>query len=175
MTFSFAISHEILSQQVFVFLAVFARLGAMIMTMPAIGAESVPPNVRLVLALVLTFTIVGLVTGGYPVLPETLFGLISFLIAEIIIGLIIGGILRMVMSAVQVAGSLIAFQSSLAFAQNFDPTQGVQGALIGTFLSLAAVTIFVWSTRLKPAATARARTAWRTLMKPCRCARRMML
>src|SRR5262245_42738784 len=28
--------------------------------------------------------------------------------------------------------------------------------------SLAAVTIFVWSTRLKPAATAHSRTAWRT-------------
>ncbi len=141
MSFSFSISHDFLSQQVFVFLAVFARMGALVMVMPALGAESVPANVRLVLGLALSVLVYAFVVETYPQMPVTSLALIVFAIAELLIGLAIGAIVRLVMSAVQTAGTLIAFQTSLAFAQNYDPTQGVQSALIGTFLSITAVTI----------------------------------
>ena len=141
MTFPIPISEGLLVQEVFVYLAVFARLSAMVMTFPALGSQTVPQQIRLIMALALTIIVTPLVTVGYPEIPSTLFGMVLFIGAEVLIGLIIGGIVRLVMSAVQVAGTLIAFQSGLAFAQNFDPTQGVQGALFGTFLSIVAVTI----------------------------------
>jgi len=141
MSFSIPISEGLLVQEVFVYLAVFARLSAMIMTFPALGSQSMPQQIRLVVALALTIIVTPLVTLGYPQIPTALFGMVLFIGAEVLIGLVIGGIVRLVMSATQVAGTLIAFQSGLAFAQNFDPTQGVQGALFGTFLSLVAVTI----------------------------------
>jgi flagellar biosynthesis protein FliR len=40
------------------------------------------------------------------------------------------------MSALETAGTLIAMQTGLAFAQTFDPGQGTQSAMISTFLSL---------------------------------------
>jgi flagellar biosynthetic protein FliR len=43
---------------------------------------------------------------------------------------------RLIMSALETAGYLIAAQSGLAFAQTFDPGQGTQGAMVSTFLSL---------------------------------------
>ena len=45
------------------------------------------------------------------------------------------------LAAMQTAGSAIAFQMGLGFAVSADPTQGQQGALVGTFLSLLALTL----------------------------------
>lgn len=144
MTFSFSLEQAFLSQTIFVFLAAFTRLGSMVMVLPAFGATTVPPRIRLFIALALTAVVTPLIVSGFPLLPSTALSLGGFIIVEAILGLAIGLIVRLVMSSVQVAGTLIAFQSGLAFAQNFDPTQGVQGALIGTFLSVIAVTfIFV--------------------------------
>jgi flagellar biosynthetic protein FliR len=47
----------------------------------------------------------------------------------------------MVLSAVQVAGNVIATQTGLAFAQTFDASQGTQSALVSMFLSLLAITL----------------------------------
>ena len=117
MSFSIAMSDGFLAQQAFVLLAVFTRLGAMVMTFPALGAESVPARIRLVIALALTAIVVPLVEAGYPDLPGTAFGIGAFVFAEALVGLIVGSLVRLVMSGVQTAGSIIAFQTGLAFAQ----------------------------------------------------------
>src|SRR5690606_3766489 len=55
-----------------------------------------------------------------------------------------GGVLRLLLSALHVAGSIIAQQSGLAAAQFFDPTQMTQGAITSTFMTLMGlVMIFV--------------------------------
>ena len=51
------------------------------------------------------------------------------------------------MSALQVAGTIIATQTGLAFAQTFDPSQNQQSAIIGTFLSLLGI-VLVFETGL---------------------------
>jgi flagellar biosynthetic protein FliR len=50
---------------------------------------------------------------------------------------------RIVMSAVQVAGSVIAMQLGLSFAMSVDPAQGGQGAVLSAFLSLLALTLIL--------------------------------
>jgi flagellar biosynthetic protein FliR len=45
------------------------------------------------------------------------------------------------MSALQVAGYLIATQTGLAYAQTIDPTQGQSGAIVGNFFSLLGATM----------------------------------
>ncbi len=139
MTISFA--QEFLVQQVFVFLAIFARLGSMIMVFPAFSSSYVPTRVRLVFALAVAFLVMPLVLDSFPAIPETSMSAAFFVGAEALLGLTIGVIVRLVLSALQVAGTLIAFQTSLAMAQNFDPSQGVQGALVGSFLSLLGVVL----------------------------------
>ena len=44
-------------------------------------------------------------------------------------------------SALHVAGTVIAFKSGLAYALTMDPSQGVQGALIASFLSILGVVV----------------------------------
>jgi flagellar biosynthetic protein FliR len=126
--------------EVFVFLLTFARVGAMVMLMPAIGEMAVPVRVRLMLALAVSFVMVPL-TGPTPAIPGQPLALASLVGSEVLVGLIVGMTARLVMSALQVAGSTIAMQTGLGFVQAIDPAFGVQGAIVGTFLSLLAVTV----------------------------------
>ena len=135
------LSINILPDTAFVFLLVFSRLGAMLMMMPAIGENGIPARVRLIMALLLTLIIMPLVAGSYGKLPDTVVGTATLIVFEIAVGIFIGMAARLIMSALHVAGNIIAMQMSLAFAQNVDPTQGHQGALVATFLNLLAVAL----------------------------------
>lgn len=132
---------NVLPQTVFIFLLVFARLGSMLMLLPALGEISVSPRIRLVLALGLVVILMPVVGPAYGVMPSTVGGLASIVISEMLVGFFIGVSARLVMSALQVAGTVIAFQTGLAFAQNVDPTQGIQSALVGSFLAVLAVVL----------------------------------
>jgi flagellar biosynthetic protein FliR len=129
-----------LSGPVLVYMLVFARVGAMVMLLPNIGENGVPARVRLVLALAISFALAPTVMNQYPqTAPATSIAL-SFLIAkETTIGILVGTMARIITSALNVAGYLIATQTGLAYAQTLDPTQGEQGAVLGNFLSILGV------------------------------------
>ncbi|NWH08223.1 MAG: flagellar type III secretion system protein FliR [Alphaproteobacteria bacterium] len=136
-----------LAEQSFGFMAVFARVGAMVMLFPAIGDQNVPARFRLTFALALSGVLAPAILPMMPKLPDQPLALAALMGGEILTGLTIGLTTRLVMSALQVAGSTIAMQTGLGFVQAVDPTFGAQGALLGTFLSLTAVT-FIFATGL---------------------------
>ncbi len=130
-----------LPTEVFAFLLVFSRLGAMIMLMPALGETAIPQRVRLVIALSLSFLIYTLVKTSLPAIPDSPLMLAMLIFFEILVGLLIGTSIRLLMSALHTAGTVIAMQMGLAMAQAFDPAQGAQSALMATFLTLMAVVL----------------------------------
>jgi flagellar biosynthetic protein FliR len=67
--------------------------------------------------------------------------LIAMLARELLIGAVLGMTARLAMSALQVAGSVIAQQLGLGFVTAIDPTQGQQGVLVGNFLGVLGVTL----------------------------------
>jgi len=67
---------------------------------------------------------------------------IVMLVEEIVIGAVLGLTARLTISALDVAGSVIAQQLGLGFVTSIDPTQGEQGAILGNFLTLLGVTLF---------------------------------
>ena len=131
----------LLPQLAAVFLLIFARLGTLVMLMPAIGDRAVPTNIRLVFALVLTLLFYPVTAAIMPPVPTSLYAIAVLAAGEMLTGFIIGMSARLVLAAMQVAGASIAFQMGLGFAVSNDPTQGQQGALIGTFLSMLALTM----------------------------------
>lgn len=115
----------------------FARIGAIVMLLPGFGDQSVPAQLRLGLALMLA---VVLRPQGVA-MPEAPLAMAGLLIGEVVIGLMIGAIARLVMSALAVAAQIIGLETGLAFAQTTDPTMGQAGLVIGSFLSLLGVTL----------------------------------
>ncbi len=127
--------------QPYIFLAVFMRLGTMMMVFPAFSESTVSVRIRLMIALTITFVMVPLVAGTYPPQPATVAGMFYLFGTEFIVGIFIAGAARLIMAALHTAGFTMGFQTSLAFAQNFDPTQGIQSALLATFLSILGITL----------------------------------
>ena len=138
-----------LSGLILVYLLVFARTGAMVMLLPAIGETSVPPLVRLVLALAISIALAPTVASNYPhVAPQNTLALGLLIAQEVTAGILIGTMSRIIMSALQVAGTLIATQTGLAYAQTVDPTsQGEQSAIVGNFFSMLGV-VLIFATNL---------------------------
>ncbi|MDR3500585.1 MAG: flagellar biosynthetic protein FliR [Parvibaculum sp.] len=135
------INLDILPQTAYVFVLVFARLGSMIMLMPAIGEISIPARVRLLFGLILSAIMMPVVAGSFGPVPSSVPGLALAVVYEVLVGIFVGMAAQLIMSALHVAGNIIAMQTGLAFAQNVDPTQGTQSAMVVSFLSMLAVAL----------------------------------
>jgi flagellar biosynthetic protein FliR len=123
------------------FMLVFARIGTMVMLLPGLGEMTMPVRVRLTVALVLSAMFLPLHRNAYTIdLKE--FGPVLFMLGhEIVIGAILGLVARLSISALQVAGAVIAQQMGLGFVTAIDPAQGQQNVIVGNFLAMLGLTL----------------------------------
>ena len=133
--------HYATAQQVFVAALVFARVGAMVMTIPGLGDQPAPAQTRLAFALLLALVIAPIAAPHLGALPDTIGGMGGAIVKEVLIGLMIGAILRMFLASMAAAGEIMSIQTSLSFAQTVDPSQGANGSTLGAFLSLLGVVL----------------------------------
>lgn len=127
----------------FIIFAVFCRVGALIMTAPGFSDFSLSPRIRLAVALAISLALAPIAAPAFPAGAgqsglASMTGLIG---AEILAGGFLGLTARAVMSALNVAGQIIALQMGLALAQIFDPSQEIQGALVSSFLAVLGATL----------------------------------
>ena len=123
------------------FLLIFARIGTMVMLLPGLGELTVSPRVRLTIALVLTAVILPLHRNDYQIDLRAFGPVLLMLGQELLIGAVLGLLARLTISALQIAGSVIAQQMGLGFVTAVDPTQGQQGVIVGNFLAVLGVTL----------------------------------
>ncbi|RUT33113.1 flagellar type III secretion system protein FliR [Arsenicitalea aurantiaca] len=136
------VSIDWLPEAAFQYFLIFARVGTMLMLIPALGEGMIPARMRLSFALMFSLVLFPLLRAGLPGLPGEVMGILALLFHELLIGLILGAIARVFVMSAQVAGSIIAFQIGLSVAQAADPTsEGMQGAVIGSFLSFLGITL----------------------------------
>jgi len=133
--------------QVFLTGLVFARVAAMVMLIPGFGETPAPVRVRVAFALLLALVIAPIASPTIPAVPDTMSGLGLAVIKEILIGLMIGAILRMFLGALATAGEIISIETTLSFAQTANPAFGQGGSTIASFLTLVGV-VLVMSTNL---------------------------
>ncbi|MGO3933887.1 flagellar biosynthetic protein FliR [Rhodopseudomonas pseudopalustris] len=123
------------------FLLTFARIGSMMMLMPGFGETNIPTRIKLSIALALTLIILPLHRSAYQIDMQSLAPLIVLMLHEVVIGIVLGATARVTLSALQVAGTVIAQQLGLGFVTAVDPTQGQQGLLVGNFLTLLGLAL----------------------------------
>jgi len=135
------------AQQVFAAGLVFARIGAIIMLIPGIGEGFIPPRIRLAFALSLALMMFPLVGAAAPRIPVDAGGMALAVIKELLIGMMIGGILRMFMTSLASAGEIVSLQTTLSFSQTANPMQAQPSTTVGTFLGLIGV-VLIFTTDL---------------------------
>ncbi len=126
---------------------IFLRVGAMVMLLPAIGEAVVPPRIRLGLALMLALCLGPIAGPTLPPMPQSVGDMGGQLFKELFIGLMLGSILQIVQVALDIAGEIMAIQTTLAFSQTANPAEAQPGASVASFLALVGVAL-IFSTNL---------------------------
>jgi len=124
-------------------LLVFVRISGVLLAAPFFGQLSIPVRVRVLLAVLLAYSLSGLVPGPLPPHADQALGFIVAVALEALTGLLLGFAAHMIFWAVEMAGDLIGFQIGLHMAQVFNPLEGHAANPLGRLLSLAALMIFV--------------------------------
>lgn len=132
---------ELLPASLFAVLLVFVRMGGALMFLPGYGESYVSPRVRLLLALMIALLATPILAPRLPPEPASAALLTLLLLGEFVIGAFIGGVARMLMSALTVAGMTMAYMSTLANALVQDPASAQQGSIFGAFLNITALVV----------------------------------
>lgn len=124
-------------------LLVFVRVGGVLVAAPFFGHPSIPVRLRVLLAVLLAYAVVGLVPGGLPFEPGSAVGLLAAVAVEALTGLTLGFAAQFIFYAVQFAGEVLGFQMGLGLAQVFDPVNGASTNPLGRFLVLTLLLVFL--------------------------------
>jgi len=112
------------------FLLIFARTLAFFMTVPLFSYRTIPTLFKIGFSFFLSIVI-------FTSMEPSVFALdhhyILLLLKEVTVGLAIGLIAYIILSAVQIAGGFIDFQMGFAIANVVDPQTGAQSPIIGQF------------------------------------------
>ncbi len=128
--------------QITVFFLVFARTAGLMQLAPIFSNRDLFPNVRSALAFSFS-TLILFVIPMPSQFPTTLFGLILAVIAEFLIGAIMGFTVQILIAGVEFAGTLIDIQAGLSAAAQLDPSSGQSSSIIATFLRHIVIISFV--------------------------------
>ena len=119
-----------------------ARVLGLFAIAPIFSSVGLSQQVRVLIGLAVAFAM----APGLPPMPAipagSWVGLI-ILAQQMLIGMLIGLTLRVVFSAIDVAGEMIGLQMGLSFAVFYDPQNAGQSAVLSEFLGLLATLIFL--------------------------------
>ncbi|HYD30418.1 MAG TPA: flagellar biosynthetic protein FliR [Azospirillaceae bacterium] len=128
-----------LISQIYAWLLVFTRIGTAFSIMPTMAEPFISTRIRLLLALMISVVVAPYVRQYLPPMPKSGLGMAMLIGQEVLIGIFIGTLARLLMSALETAGMIIAIQSSLANAFVFNPAMASQGSLPGALMGMVGV------------------------------------
>lgn len=125
------------------FLLIAVRVLALIEVAPLLSSDGVPQVAKVGLAgFAAAAVLPGVKAAGYPI-PADGAAYALLLIGEAMIGLIMGFFLSILQSAFSMAGQFFSLQIGFGAMETFDPLAQIEIPLMGQFLNLIAMFVFV--------------------------------
>ncbi len=126
------------------FVLVLLRVSAIIVTIPVISEGTVPAKVKAALSILTALIVFPLVASQMPPTKHMHFiELIFLMTGEVLIGITIGFVARLVFAAIQLAGDIIGFQMGFSVASVIDPLSSQQVSIITELQYLIAMMVFL--------------------------------
>ena len=122
---------------------IMARVSALMMSAPFLGATNIPKTARIGLALLLSIILLPVVHVEAAARPLGALDLILGMGHEIIIGLLIGFSTQLLMAGIVLSGQLNGVQMGFAIANLIDPSNMGQISIIAILKSMLALLVFV--------------------------------
>lgn len=120
----------------------FLRVLAVLTAAPVFSSRSIPIRAKVALA----FLVALAAQASLPIMPVIGFNdpqALAVAIQQVGVGLAIGFAVRVVFSAVELAGEVVGFQMGLNFAAFFDPAIGAQSSAVARFFGQMASMLFL--------------------------------
>ncbi len=131
-----------------VYLLVFVRCFALIMTLPMFSMRAASRIAKVAIAGYMAFFIFGNIDASVysPYIGDegsSSMLYILLLVGEALIGIIMGFFISIIFAAFSAAGQFLAFQMGLSAASSYDALSQVENPLMGQFFNLVAMLIFM--------------------------------
>lgn len=120
----------------------FLRALAVFTSAPVFSSRAFPIRARIALAFFIALAAQPTL-GDLPVISITGSGAMGAVVQQVGVGLAIGFAIRVVFSAVELAGEVVGFQMGLNFASFFDPSLNTQSSAVAKFFGQMATFLFV--------------------------------
>ena len=129
--------------QILGFFIIFTRIGGLMVAAPVLGDNNIPMQIKVALAFVMSLVF-------YPILAAPSLGsnpqlldVVTLTLREFAAGALMGFSIRVLFTAMALAGEVIGFQMGVGIANIFDPASETQIALIGQLYMIFALLLFV--------------------------------
>lgn len=129
--------------QVLSLVIILTRVAPLLFLMPVLGSTSVPAQVKIMLALMISLILVPVVQVNPKLISNAPLGLIMLVLTEIMLGGTLAIFARCVFAATEIAGQMVGVQMGMGMAGVLDPQLGSQVSLVGMLWNLAAILIFL--------------------------------
>ncbi len=130
-------------EQIKAFILIFIRVSIVLFLLPIFGSNIIQMRLKAGLALIIAGILCTVIKPDINLFPETLLSAANLILSECVIGMIIGLMIRMFFTAVQLAGQLIGFQMGFAIVNILDPQTGTQASIIAQFGYWIVVLVFL--------------------------------
>ncbi|WP_331256414.1 flagellar biosynthetic protein FliR [Candidatus Bealeia paramacronuclearis] len=125
-------------------MVVFCRVAGVLMVLPGFSENYILGRMRVLMAMLFSLVMTPVLSSSIVTQEIGSAASLGTLLLEFGIGVFIGTLSRIAMSAMDVAGNIIGFQINLANASVFNPAQGDHAAVTSSFLGMMAlIMIFV--------------------------------
>jgi flagellar biosynthetic protein FliR len=122
----------------FSFVMVIARIGGAMTLLPGLGEAQPPALVRVGLAVGVTALLLPGIAPSIPPVPEASAQAVAMVASEVVTGLWLGWLARLVVLALPVAGQFISYMMGISNVLQPDPILGSQATPISGLLNIAA-------------------------------------
>ena len=128
---------------VLVFIVVLARIGGLVTFAPFWSHNAASPKIRIVLALTLALLMTPIISSRIDTPPSESMALVAVLVGEIIIGLLMGFVGKIVFGAFEIAAFFVASQMGFSLAGTIDPSTQAQTTAFGTIAQMMALMVLL--------------------------------
>lgn len=137
---------ELLLSQLVLFVLVLTRLSTLLLAMPAIGV-GVPMRVRALLAISLTVLLLPVVgrqvDGAAEPAMDNLIELATAIAREAMVGLLIGTVVQLLVTGLQLAGEVASNTGSMQLGDGADPTTRANVPTLARLIGLLVTVLFI--------------------------------
>ena len=134
---------QLLPANVFAIALVFCRVGAALLWLPGFGNASVQVRIRLIVGVLIAVVVTPVLAPDLPAINAASTNVMGLITVELVVGSFIGVFANLLVGGLELAGGVIAMQSSLASALVFNPGEEKQETLPAAMLASLATVLIV--------------------------------